>query len=167
MVFDLRSFLQRELPPVNTEQTFDFQNRDFGDVQVPGPAVCNFTARLAAGEAALTLSVQAEIAGVCARCLAPVEQSVRAETALTVRQRDLDDPDFELPLTANGCLDVAEWAYQELFLAIPRVLLCSPDCPGLCPVCGQRKTACTCAPTADAAPKDARLSVLQRFLRDE
>lgn len=166
MVFDLRRFLQGDGTPINVDFTADLSRRDFGDVQLSEPAACNFTARLTAEGAALSVTARATAAGECARCLAPVKQRVETTGDFLVRERDLEDPDFELPLDENGCLDVEEWAYQELFLAIPRVLLCSPDCPGLCPVCGQRKDACTCAPTADAAPIDARLSVLKEFLRE-
>ncbi len=165
MVFDLRRFLQGEKPPAAVQFCADLSARDFGGMQVPEPAECNFSARLAAEGAALSLVIRASAEGVCARCLAPVEQRFDFTSDFLVRPRDLDDPDFELPVAENGCLDVAELAYQELYLAMPRVLLCSPDCPGLCPVCGQRMDACTCAPTADAAPADARLSVLKKFLR--
>ena len=155
MVFDLRRFLQGGLPPQNTPFTADLSARDFLGVQVPAPAECNFSAQLAADGASLALAVKADTLGTCARCLEPVRQRYEFTSTFLVRPRDLADPDFELPLAPNGCLDVGELAYQELLLALPRVLLCSPDCPGLCPVCGQRKDACTCAPTADAAPQRA------------
>ena len=79
-----------------------------------------------------------------------------------VKERELDDPDFELPLDEKGCLDIRELVYQELIFKIPRVLLCSPDCQGLCPICGKRKAAgCNCQPADEAAPADARLSKLE------
>ncbi len=164
MVFDLHRFLQGEKPPANVPFTADSSRRDFGGVQVPSPAECNFSAQLAAEGAALALAVKAVAEGVCARCLGPVRRCFDFTCEYLVRPRELADPDFELPLDENGCLDVEELAYQELYLAIPRVLLCSPDCPGLCAVCGQRKDACTCAPTTDAAPADARLNVLKKLL---
>ena len=82
-----------------------------------------------------------------------------------VKERELDDPDFELPLDEKGCLDIRELVYQELIFKIPRVLLCSPDCQGLCPICGKRKAAgCNCQPADEAAPADARLSILKQLL---
>ena len=56
-----------------------------------------------------------------------------AKAEWTVRERDLDDPDFDLPLNEKGHLDVDEWLCQEFMFQIPTVLLCSADCPGLCP----------------------------------
>ena len=82
-----------------------------------------------------------------------------------VRDRDLEDPDFELPCNENGCLDLEELAYQELIFEVPAVLLCSADCQGLCPICGKKKAAgCSCQPADNAAPADARLSILKQLL---
>lgn len=165
MVFDLRRFLSGEKPPMNVEFSTDLSGRDFADKQVPDPVQCSFTTRLTSDGAVLTLAVGATVVGSCARCLDTIVQPCNVQQEFVVRPQDLQDPDFELPVEENGCLDVEELAYQELFLAMPPVLLCSPDCPGLCPVCGKRKDSCTCAPTADTAPADARLSILQQLLR--
>ena len=83
----------------------------------------------------------------------------------TVRERDLDDPDFDLPLDEKGHLDVDEWLCQEFMFQIPTVLLCSADCPGLCPRCGKKMAECTCPPAeAEAEPADARLAILKSLL---
>ena len=109
--------------------------------------------------------VKAQVEGECARCLAPVQQAYDFTREYLVRLRDLDDPDFELPLDEKGCLDLRELVYQELIFEVPRVLLCSPDCPGLCPICGKRKAdGCSCQTAEAAAPTDARLSILKQLL---
>ena len=78
---------------------------------------------------------------------------------------DLDDPDFDLPLNEKGHLDVDEWLCQEFMFQIPTVLLCSADCPGLCPRCGKKMAECTCPPAeAEAEPADARLAILKSLL---
>lgn len=165
MQFALRRFLQGENVPHSACFSADMAARDFAGQHAEGPVECTFSARRTADGADLALAVRAAVTGECARCLEPARKTYDFTCGYSVRPRDLEDPDFELPLTANGCLDVEELAYQELFLALPRVLLCSPDCPGLCPVCGNRKDRCTCAPTAGAAPADDRLSILQDLLR--
>lgn len=165
MVFDLRRFLAGEKPPADVQFSADFSGRDFADKQVTEPVQCAFTARLTSEGAALTLAVSARAEGPCARCLEPVREDHVFTCEYLVRPRDLEDPDFELPVDANSCLDVEELAYQELFMDLPGVLLCDPDCPGLCPVCGHKMDACTCEPTADAQPADARLSILKQFLK--
>ena len=73
--------------------------------------------------------------------------------------------EFDLPLNEKGHLDVDEWLCQEFLFQIPTVLLCSPDCPGLCPRCGKKMAECTCPPAEDeAAPADARLAILKSLL---
>ena len=87
------------------------------------------------------------------------------DTEWTVKERDLDDPDFELPLDEKGHLDVDEWLSQEFMFQIPTVLLCSPDCAGLCPQCGKKKAECTCQPAEPTeAPVDTRLAILKSLL---
>ena len=45
------------------------------------------------------------------------------------------------------------------------VLLCSPDCAGLCPRCGKKKAECVCPPEEEeTAPADARLAILKSLL---
>ena len=98
---------------------------------------------------------------------ARIPQPVTAvfEAEWTAKERDLDDPDFELPLDEKGHLDVDEWLAQEFMFQIPTVLLCSADCPGLCPRCGKKRADCTCPPEEDkAAPVDARLAILKSLL---
>ena len=70
-----------------------------------------------------------------------------------------------LPLDEKGHLDVDEWLAQEFMFQIPTVLLCSADCPGLCPGAARRGQNCTCPPEEDkAAPVDARLAILKSLL---
>lgn len=165
MLFDLRNFLQSAKTPYTAQFSADFSDEDFDGCRIPIPVSCSFTATPTLEGAALALRVQAVANGACARCLAPVEQTYDFTREYTVRLRELDDPDFELPLDEKGWLNVRELAYQELIFEIPRVLLCSADCPGLCPICGKRKAeGCTCQSAQETAPVDARLSILKQLL---
>ena len=74
------------------------------------------------------------------------------------------NPQTELPLRPDGKLDVRELAYTELVLEVPTVLLCSDDCAGLCPVCGNRKP-CSCRHETSGSV-DERLSILKQLLND-
>ena len=104
-----------------------------GGYSVNTPAVCDFTATLTEDGAELLLCVRAHIDAECARCLEPLTRDYDFTREYFVRDRDLEDPDFELPCNENGCLDLEELAYQELIFEVPAVLLCSADCQGLCP----------------------------------
>ena len=87
-------------------------------------------------------SAAAAVSGVCGRCLAPVEQAVGAEDFTLF---------YEHPATEE--LDITEDVRAEILLNLPVNLLCSPDCAGLCPVCGaNRNTApCSCVPSDRSA----------------
>ena len=164
MQFDLRRFIASDR--AGWQQTFDcdLSGRDFAGSRIETPVQARFTAQADGDEVRMTLRASASVHGECARCLDPVSFDARVEAEWTARERDLDDPDFELPLTPAGSIDLDDWLYQEFLFQIPGVLLCSPDCPGLCPQCG-RKRPCSCpaAPESSVQP-DARLSVLKSLL---
>lgn len=165
MHFDLKKFLETAKTPYTSSFFADLTKADFDGFSVGKPVQCSFRAQPTLDGVAITLGVQATVEAECARCLAPVTESYGFSVDYLVRPADLQDPDFELPLDQDGCLDVQELAYQELIFQVPRVLLCSPDCKGLCPICGKRKAAgCSCQPAGQAAPADARLSILKQLL---
>ena len=74
----------------------------------------------------MQLTIAAETDAECARCLTPIHQSYNFSVDYFVKERELDDPDFELPLDEKGCLDIRELVYQELIFKIPRVLFMQP-----------------------------------------
>ena len=164
MLFDLRKYFSAGPSPCEEAFEADFSGRDFSGASIPQPVAARFAAQREEGEIQLTLQAQAQVQGCCARCLDPVEYTETVDAAWTVREKDLDDPDFELPLGERGALDVTEWLFQEFSLQIPTVLLCSPDCLGLCPVCGKKRQDCTCTPGAQSDAADARLSILKSLL---
>ena len=91
---------------------------------------------------------------------ARIEQPV---TASFTAEPDGDEVRMTLrakALVHGECARCLEFLFQ-----IPTVLLCSPDCPGLCPRCGKKMAECTCPPAEDeAAPADARLAILKSLL---
>ena len=167
MQFDLKQFLHNGREPWRQSFTVDLRHADFPGYTVDAPASAQFAAYPGQADVELVLRVESQVCASCARCLAPVRQPVCFERRWLVRPSDPDSEEFELPLAENGVLDLAELVYQELVLEVEPVLLCSPDCQGLCPVCGQPKAAgCACQRQAgDDAPADARLSILKQLLQ--
>jgi uncharacterized protein len=66
----------------------------------------------------------------------------------------------------RGMLDIDEALCESVFLEFPQRLLCSPDCGGLCSVCGRKLAA---NETCDCSPKeiDPRWAKLRELLRDD
>lgn len=87
-------------------------------------------------------SVRARVAGECARCLADVADDIDVELAelfaypesVTDATTDAD----ELPRVVDEQVDVEQTVRDAVVLALPLAPLCSADCPGLCPDCGER-----------------------------
>lgn len=165
MQFDLRKFIAAGSRPYRAEFQCDLSARDFAGARIAQPVTACFEAEWTGDEIRMTLRAKALVHGECARCLDPLEREEAVEAEWAVKERDLDDPDFDLPLNEKGHLDVDEWLYQEFLFQIPTVLLCSADCPGLCPRCGKKSAECSC-PKAEAQPDpvDARLAILKSLL---
>ena len=83
------------------------------------------------------LGFRVQLLGPCFRCLrdTAIELSIRA----TEYQADSPDGDEELetPYVTDDTLDLSAWARDALALELPEKILHSPDCAGLCPVCGK------------------------------
>lgn len=83
---------------------------------------------------ALRLQYETTLAGPCMRCL----EDAGTRVAVDVREIDQPDTDEDLssPYLADDSLDVAAWAHDSLALALPVQIFCTPQCKGLCAVCG-------------------------------
>jgi len=91
-------------------------------------------------------AVHAQAAGQCVRCLRDLDED------LTVHLSELylypggraaakaagDEEAGELPELVGDRLDLEPALVDALVLALPFQPLCTPDCPGLCPRCGER-----------------------------
>ena len=165
MQFDLRKFIVSGRQPYHAEFLCDLSAWDFAGARITEPVPAVFDAETDGEEVRMTLRANALVHGACARCLDPVVRKETVDAEWTARERDLEDPDFDLPLTEKGHLDLDTWLGQEFLFRVPTVLLCSADCPGLCPRCGKKAADCTCPPAEGAAaPADARLTILKSLL---
>src|SRR4051794_8562328 len=114
------------------------------------------------------------LAGECARCLrrvvTPVDLRIKEEVLPSI---DLptgqpvpleEDADPEAPrLTDHHELELRPLVAEAISLQEPIAPLCEPDCPGLCPECGQRLEP---GHVHDDAPIDPRLEALRAFRFD-
>lgn len=107
----------------------------------------------------------------CDRCL----ESVRGEYVLefertvadegTLSDEQLEENVDEYVVIENSKLNIDEQLTEALLLEFPRKILCSENCPGLCPKCGKnlKYGACSC-PTKEIDP---RLAVLAQLLDND
>jgi uncharacterized protein len=75
--------------------------------------------------------------GPCFRCLrdTEIDLAIRATEYQAVNPEG--DEELESPYIADDVLDLSAWARDALALELPEKILHSPDCAGLCPVCGK------------------------------
>jgi len=119
-------------------------------------------------------TLSAALAGECARCVRPVVTPVRLRIEEEVLPTiDLasgmpvaleEDMDLETPrLTDHHELELRPLVLEAISLQEPIAPLCEPECPGLCPECGERLE--IGHPDHDV-PVDPRLEALRAFRVD-
>ncbi|MDO4571788.1 MAG: DUF177 domain-containing protein [Clostridia bacterium] len=100
---------------------------------------------------AFTVEARADtvLASVCGRCGQPFSEPFAF--SMTERFVREDAEDGETYPYAGDRLDLSQAIMDNLFLNLPIVSLCRPDCRGLCPVCGGDRNSRPCACDSRAA----------------
>ena len=165
MVLDVSSLLRGEVSRIEIDYMLPPESLDGvlfeSDARVTGQLTDN------AGYMRLSLKAELAYRGECARCLAPVEGVFSLDfertvtTEKTQAEEDSEDIFDEYVVLNGGELDVDEPLREELLLAFPKKLLCSEDCPGLCPVCGKPKREGDCGCVQKEI--DPRLAALKNW----
>jgi uncharacterized protein len=116
----------------------------------------------------VTGKLTTDIEGSCDRCLGPA----RVRTTLSIEDEYFPSTDINsgetievepeaLTIDQNHILDLGEAIRQYIVMATPTKLLCNPECPGICPVCGQELAKGDCAHRTK--PKDHRWDKLAQL----
>jgi uncharacterized protein len=118
------------------------------------------------------LRLSAEAVGPCSRCLEeariPVEVDAR-EFAAAGREPDAEfDEDFDCEYLTADRLDVTSWVRDCVAESLPTVVVCRPDCRGICPTCGANLNEgdCECPKEPEIDPRWAGLTALAEQLGD-
>ncbi len=94
----------------------------------------------------VTGSVETSLADTCARCLKSISVPVAGDVAeevlplldlVTGARLDLAAEPEVMRLSDHHELDLERLAREAIVLAAPIAPVCRPDCPGLCPTCGE------------------------------
>ena len=75
---------------------------------------------------------------------------------------DEEDEDGQFVLVPDESLDLEQLLTEDILLDVPSKFLCSPDCKGLCPVCGKNLNQGDCGCKQDTV--DPRLAILKSLL---
>lgn len=174
MILDLRPLLRGEVDHMDID--YALTPDPIEDITFDSDA--HVTGRITDNARYMRLTLRAEVGykGECARCLDPVsgnftvdfERTVCEEGSLTDENVRLDDEDVYsdgYAIVRDGKLDVDEELREELLLNFPSRLLCSEDCPGLCPKCGKPRRLGDCG--CPEKEIDPRLAVLKTLLHKD
>ena len=82
------------------------------------------------------LTFHVHLEGPCFRCLADASIDLDVDGREYQATNPGGDDELRSPYVAENKLDLSRWAQDALVLALPDKILHSPDCAGLCAVCG-------------------------------
>ena len=140
-------------------------------VTKPLSAIASITPQMGEGIKGCLISghFTGEIAMPCIRCaedaIIPINSDFESFEPFpnTEEASNLNEIDFDenvVRLVASGYeVNIEELLWQEFSLIIPLKPLCSPNCKGLCPVCGANKNLVDCGCTIEES--DSRLAILR------
>ena len=109
--------------------------------------------------------------GGCDRCLKKISERVDGTVEILLRRgtaADTGEGDETLPVLSpeeEACYDIFPRVLQYLLLEIPQKIVCSPECQGLCPICGAdlNKGPCGC----ERKKGDPRWEPLKKLMNDK
>jgi uncharacterized protein len=104
---------------------------------VPERVPANLTITKATTGSLYELSFRAELHGPCFRCLRDTVVHEAVDANEYQATNPAGDEELESPYVVDDVLDLSAWARDALALGLPDKILHSPDCAGLCPVCGK------------------------------
>jgi len=104
---------------------------------VPDQVPSVLTITKATSGSVYTLGYTVHLHGPCFRCLrdSTIELKIHATEYQAVDSGG--DEELESPYLSDDLLDLSSWARDALALELPEKILHSPDCAGLCTVCGK------------------------------
>ena len=104
---------------------------------VPADVPAELTITKATTGSVYQLAFHAELRGPCFRCLRDTVVTEAVDAREYQATNPNGDEELETPYLVDDMLDLSAWARDALALGLPDKILHSPDCAGLCPVCGK------------------------------
>lgn len=100
----------------------------------------------------------------CDRCAQQMQYQDTLHTTHTLVTQLQNEEDDAYILLDSMQIDLDKILREDIYLSLPTVILCGPECKGVCPYCGQNRnhSQCSCK-----KPADPRLETLQQLLNPE
>lgn len=141
MILDLSGFLDSEKQSYHIEGELESNSSSIDDIIVIEPI--NFSGEIikVAENSELFITINYTYESNCDRCLKPTTSEITTNLSGRLMENkgkinDEDDVD-EIIYLENGLLNIDEYIWSQVVSSLPMKILCSNDCKGLCPQCGQ------------------------------
>ncbi len=133
-------------------------------IDFPDPLVLHLSLTGQSRGVLIRAEIRGQARGRCDRCLGEVVVPLETHSYLEAHESPIDPDDEALEISASGEVDLGPTLEEMVALALPMKRLCSADCRGLCPRCGQdlNQEQCQCR----IEDTDPRLAVLESLRRD-
>jgi uncharacterized protein len=138
--FDLRRLRLRSGEEFRDEVPVELEPFELGGeryLPVPHEVPVALTVGQASSGQVYGLSFDVRLHGPCMRCLRDAVQELHVEAREYQDATPGGDDELASEYVADGQLDLSAWARDEIALALPTQILCTPDCAGVCAVCGK------------------------------
>ncbi len=147
------------LGKVRFEQTFAPGAIEFYDPQIKqsGPLTTSGVAQMSEATSEIRISghLNTSMIASCDRCLEPAAMAIDSDFDLLYRpaatlrgheEQAIDAEEAEVGFYEGEGLELKDVLREQILLLLPMQRFCSPDCKGICPVCGQNRNqvACDC-----------------------
>ena len=157
---------------VNGQDSLDFQTaldlsaaRRWGEHPVPDPVDVRGIITGQNGIYTLNCTARFEHAARCARCLEEIRRPLAMEFSHIIAEELADESAGEFVLAPDGELELDGLIAADILLELPDNPLCTPECKGLCPVCGKNRNISDC--DCETAPPDPRFQKLREWMQQQ
>lgn len=159
MNIDLRRFFEND----DIRQNFDYafsadDDLIVGNIKVRGELKGSL------GVVSLSATAELTVCTQCAKCAKDISRKLNVPVEHLLISHINDEDNDNYILVENMVLELDELVLEDVYLSLPSRFLCTSDCKGLCPYCGQdlNDKDCGCK-----KPVDPRLAALQQLLTDD
>lgn len=111
------------------------------------------------------VNLQATLQIECVRCLNEFPQPLTVDYIELYTFSQLAAPGTEFILPESGQINLGSLLREYMLLEVPINPLCSTDCRGFCPTCGENLNTTTCSHQDESI--DPRFEILKTLLNDE
>ncbi len=144
------------------ETSLDLSDLDFsGNFPFKSPVLIKGIASNKAGIVMIDLTAEYSFCAPCDLCANEVVREEKLPLTYVVVQSLEGEDTEDFVLAEDMKVDINNLVRDDIILRVPMKFLCSPDCKGICPICGKNLNDGECG--CKSSSIDPRLEALKGF----